>query len=401
MCPACGALIWPGQRLCFVAEFKRAVHASCRRLQDLAIVTAGTLQSINGKLPHGLRPDTLATYAAEWSRYLQFAQRVGFTNGVPGRDGPWVPHLLWRFLLHRSEKCKPSTVFAGLSALAHFGHYHRQVLPTRKEDGNALLHRDIANMKREIALYYCSTRGITNLTYDVAHSTPLGRHEVELLLSAFQLVGRRQFQNLNRSDRHHVVASVLQHTKGMRFGHFLYRDYTVRSFVRGADGAFRLTTDWHRYQGQRRYVLEFAAQPRWDCLRYNVRRKDLSIATTLTAAEILQWHFDMLRAAGERLIFRPALGRRPTRQERKRWLQSALLDALPLSDLEARKEVLFVTPHAFRAGIAGDLLAAEVPWDTIAIWCRWHSMRAMRMYATRPALFAKRRSHAFRTILRH
>ena len=66
--------------------------------------------------------------------------------------------------------------------LAHFGHYHRHVFPTRKEDDNALLHRDIANMKREVALYYCSTRGITNLTYDVAHSTPLGRQKTELLL---------------------------------------------------------------------------------------------------------------------------------------------------------------------------------------------------------------------------
>ena len=156
--------------------------ASCRRFQDLAIVTVGTLQATNNDLPHGLRPDTLATYAAEWSRYLQFAQRVGFTDGVPGKDGPWVPHLLWRFLLHRSEKCKPSTVFAGFSALAHFGHYHRHVLPTRKKDDKALMHRDIANMKREVALYYCSTRGITNLTYDVAHSTPLGRQKTELLL---------------------------------------------------------------------------------------------------------------------------------------------------------------------------------------------------------------------------
>ena len=78
----------------------------------------------------------------------------------------------------------------------------------------------------------------------------------------------------------------------------------------------------------------------------------------------------MLRAAGKRLIFRPTFGRRPIRQERKHWLQSTLLDALPLSDLEARKEVLFVTPHAFRSGIAGDLLAVEVPWNTIVIWCR-------------------------------
>ena len=32
------------------------------------------------------------------------------------------------------------------------------------------------------------------------------------------------------------------------------------------------------------------------------------------------------------------------------------------------------------------------------MWCRWHSMRAMRMYASRPALFTVRRSLRFRVI---
>ena len=134
-------------------------------------------------------------------------------------------------------------MFAGLSALAHFGHYHRQILPTRKEDGNALIHRDIANMKREITIYYCSAKGINNLTYDVDHSAPLGCDAVELLLAAFQVFDKSQFQRMARMDRHHLVATVMQHTAGMRFGHFLYRRYRLSSFVLGADGSFRLTTD--------------------------------------------------------------------------------------------------------------------------------------------------------------
>ena len=366
-------------------------------MQQLAIRAAAAVNNTATGLPHGLRPDTLGTYAAEWSRYVNFAQRLGFTK-VPGRDVPWVPFLLWKFLLFRSEKCKPSTVFAGLSALAHFGHYHRQLLPTRKEDGHALLHRDIANMKREISIYYCSSKGINNLTYDVAHSAPLGCDVIELFLSAFQVFDKRLFRNLSRADRHHLVASVMQHTSGMRFGHFIYRSYRLESFVLGADGSFRLTTDWHRYQGQRRYVLEFASRPRWPCLQYNVRRQDLSIAATLTAADILAWHFEVLRMRGEQVVFQPCAGRRPTRLQRRLWLQSVLLAALPLGEVSVRADVKFVTPHAFRAGLAGDLLRADVAWNTIVIWCRWHSMRAMRMYATRPALFTKRKTQAFRVI---
>ena len=356
------------------------------------------VHSVDKGLPHGLRPDTLASYAAEWSRYISFAQRLGFSSAVPGRDCPWVPFLLWRFLLFRSEKCKPSTVFAGLSALAHFGHHHRQLLPTRKEDGHAMLHRDIANMKREISIFYCAAKGINNLTYDVAHSAPLGNDAVALILSAFQVFGRTQFRTLSRVDRHHLVACVMQHTAGMRFGHFLYRQYMVSSFVLGADGSFRLTTDWHRYQGQRRYVLEFAARPRWRCLRYDVRRQDATVVASLTAANILSWHFEMLREANEKIVFQPVIGARPTRLQRRSWLQTTLLAALPLGETAVRADVKFVTPHAFRAGLAGDLLRADVAWNSIAIWCRWHSMRAMRMYATRPALFTKRRSQAFRII---
>ena len=120
----------------------------------------------------------------------------------------------------------------------------------------------------------------------------------------------------------------------------------------------------------RRYVLEFAARPRWDCLRYTVRRPDLSVAASLTAADILAWHFEMLQEAGEDLVFCPVRGQRPTRQERKKWLQQTLLAALPLDETAARELVKHVTPHAFRAGLAGDLLRAEVQWNAIAIWCR-------------------------------
>ena len=184
----------------------------------------------------------------------------------------------------------------------------------------------------------------------------------------------------------------------MRFGHFRCRNYTIDSFVLGADGAYRLTTDWHRYQGMRRYVLIFSPTPRWNCLRYSVRRADSTVVSVVTAADILRWHFAILRENGETLVFRPVAGQQPTRQRRKAWLQRVLLAALPLDEDAARDMVKDVTPHAWRAGLAGDLLHAEVAWNMIATWCRWHSMRAMRMYATRPALATARRSLRFRPI---
>ena len=82
---------------------------------------------------------------------------------------------------------------------------------------------------------------------------------------------------------------------------------------------------------------------------------------TLTAAQVLQWHVRALERAGETLLFRPVKGCRPTRTGRRRWLQRVLWAALPLGEHAARKMVAHVTPHAFRAGLAGDLHGSDVP----------------------------------------
>ena len=41
-------------------------------------------------------------------------------------------------------------------------------------------------------------------------------------------------------------------------------------------------------------------------------------------------------------------------------IASCSLAMMPMDELEARKLVEDVTPHAFRAGLAGDLVSAEV-----------------------------------------
>ena len=98
-------------------------------------------------------------------------------------------------------------------------------------------------MKKEIALYYCAKKGIADTTYDVEHSTPLGKSSVELMLSALAVVSESAFRALNRVDRHNMWASMAQHNVGMRFGHFLARDYRWQQFVLAADGSYRLVTD--------------------------------------------------------------------------------------------------------------------------------------------------------------
>ena len=135
-----------------------------------------------------------------------------------------------------------------------------------------------------------------------------------------------------------------------------------------------LVTDWHRYSGQRSYCLEFAQVSKWPCMTYAVRHPDGTHAASLVAAQVMQWHFNQLKRDGESLIFAPIPGVAATRVQRKDWLQRTLLAALPLSEGQVRRRVALVSPHAFRAGLAGDLLRAGVPPQAIAIWCQWLSM---------------------------
>ena len=369
--------------------FKQAVHAECEVIQDAVAAAARDAQALREELeglPTGLKPKTFDSYSVEWSRYEKFVTRMWSSEAIPGKDEPWNAFLLWKYMLYRAEKCKPTTVFSAVSALAHIGTLHGHVLPTQKWDGNPLFYRQLKNMKREISQRYRSTHALNGATFDVRRSTPIGAQSVSLLLSHFRVYDKASFLSLPRQHRHHLVISMMQHTCGMRFGHFLWRNYRVSSFTRDRHGTFRLITDWHRYSGQRSYCLEFARTPRWPCLKYAVFDAEGIHTASLVTAQVMQWHFDQLESAGESIVFAPDLGQPLSRVRRKQWLQHSLLSALPSEETAVRLLVELVSPHAFRAGLAGDLLRAGVPPQSIAIWCRWWSMRAMRMYADRQEL---------------
>ena len=68
----------------------------------------------------------------------------------------------------------------------------------------------------------------------------------------------------------------------------------------------------------------------------------------------------MLQEEGEILVYRPQKDIKPTRAECREWLVNTLLTTLSLDEHEAREMVKDVTTHDFRAGLAGDLVAADV-----------------------------------------
>ena len=95
-----------------------------------------------------------------------------------------------------------------------------------------------------------------------------------------------------------------------------------------------------------------AGRARW----YRAYDANGVVLDTFSAATVLHWHFDRLRADGEETVFAPVAGEICSREERCRWLRTSIRAAMLPSESKAIEALEHVTPHSFRPGIAGDLL---------------------------------------------
>ena len=385
---------------------KKFVHADCRHAQDrvthahaaAAAAAADARSESHNGLPHGLSEKTLKDYKVEWSRYKNFVRETRAT--VPGKDIDWDMPLLWKYMRMRSATCKPTTLVQIATKLRHFGLRHGFVLATSKFDAKPSDYGAIRNMKRELSIEARSRAKAEGRQHaEVDRCTPIGKRGVDMILSSFRVFDRAAFQRLSRANRHHIYATVMQHTGGMRFGQVFTRDYTTDSFVQdNRDRSLRLITDYSRYAGLRQFCIEFEASPRYESMWYHVSDQDGTVRAVYPAATLMRWHFDRLRADGERHVFRPVIGDLGSRQSRQAWLRAALLTALPLDEHGARALIQDVTPHSFRAGLAGDLYREGIALTTIGSVCRWNSMYDVRIYSERPCMSMSRTNDKFRVV---
>ena len=387
---------------------RRFVHADCARVQQpvveraaRAAEAADPADGVHQQLPHGLSAPSVKDYTAEWERYKQFAAER--REQIPGEAVQWDLALLWEYMQHRASTCRPTTIKQILTKLAHFGVRHGFILANSKFDGSPADHKAIHKMMQQLKLDArkgATARG-TNYA-PVERCTPIGVRGVSMLLSGFQVVNRQAFLRLRRVDRHNLALAMMQHTGGMRYGQFVTRDYNLPSFVADpADASLRLVTDWSRYAGRRTFAIEFPGSPNFASMWYKVLAPNGDLLATYPAATLLHWHFEQLREAGETRVYAPVLGESTSREARQQWLRSALLDALPIAEVEARALIDGVSPHSFRAGLSGDLFREGVAIPRIAAICRWSSMQVVRIYAERPCMSMSRLTVNFRLIVRN
>ena len=244
-CGVCDTIIHVGNYIRWDASSGKYVHQSCAkvlvRVADAAdAATVG--RSRQDAPPPGLKPKTLATYRVEWLRYCSWAEQR--LQVVPGRDAPWDTQVLWQYMRMRAKTCNPTTLASCFTMLAHFSVDTGFLLPNSKFDGGCpVLRKHVARIKKQLRIDDAVAAAATNKNREVHHCTALGQGSVELLLSAFRVRTEAEFNKLSRVDRHNLAIVPMQHTVGMRFGHFLHRSYTVGSFVRGTEGSAHLITD--------------------------------------------------------------------------------------------------------------------------------------------------------------
>ena len=126
-----------------------------------------------------------------------------------------------------------------------------------------------------------------------------------------------------------------------------------------------------------------------------VRSQDGTPIALITAAQVLTWHFTQLRLVGERIVFQPDPNAPTTREDRQHWMRMIIRAALPSADT-AMTRINQITPHSWRAGLAGDLYREGVAALRIQTTCRWNSTRVVRIYAERPPLTLMRSTTGFR-----
>ena len=329
---------------------------------------------------YGLEPRSKKSYKDEWRLYLQFCKRRGIST-VPGRDAPWTIGPVRDYLEWRSQRVNVRTLHSVRSKLKHCSICYGHLLPNAKGENPAELRLQLAMVMRMVGKRQakdCKQRGISS---DPKRSLALGRVAIGLLFSAYDATTEAGFRALDSSTRNWLATCACMHTGCMRFKllKMMCKSRSVRWSQ--ADRTYRLASDWRKMKRGGAFTVPFPSNPDFGAMRYCGYSKEGKELTQFTAATILRWHIK-LRGSTKGNLFAP-LGKSttPSRRAFQAWLRASFARLLVGDAAEIAALVASITPHSFRAGMAGDLERERVPRLHIKKVGRWASDKAMEQYA--------------------
>lgn len=137
------------------------------------------------------------------------------------------------------------------------------------------------------------------------------------------------------------------------FAHIITRGTHVWLRWSKIEKMFRLVSDWHKMRRGGAYTIPFPAEPKYDALKYEFFDTQGQVTGTFTAAEVLTWHTATLQSGEDMLA--PTGRRTVTRLQFQNWLRESFRQMLGAHDVETKALIDMITPHSFRAGLAGDM----------------------------------------------
>ena len=201
-----------------------------------------------------------------------------------------------------------------------------------------------------------------------------------MLFSAYGATTERGFQKADRSIRHWLCVSSSMHTGCMR--NRLMQELWNKGSARWSDieSGFRMTGDWRKMKNGGPFSILFPAKPEIQPMVYPAFDACGKQVGSFTAAEVLRWQIEIEGSNQCRHIWAPTGDKRPTRYSLQSFIRESFRQLLTGNDKEIEALVQSMTPHSFRAGMAGDLDRAGYPITVNMKLGRWESERAAKLY---------------------
>ena len=328
----------------------------------------------------GLEVKSKNAYVNEWNLYLRFCQRRGIKR-IPGREVQWKLKVVKPFLEWRAQRVNVRTLHSVRSKLKHCGLCYGYLLPNAKGEGPAALRLQLAMVMRNIAKrqkQYCKEKGISA---DPKRALALGRVAIGLLFSAYGATTRAGFDALTRPIRNWLVICVCMHTGCMRFKLLktLCRNKVIRWAA--ADRTYRMASDWRKMKRGGAFTVPFPLCPEFKAMKYHGYSKHGQQVNTFTAGLVLQWHIANRGTSSGNLFAPFGAASKPSRRALQVWLRQSFGHLLIGDVKEIASLIAAISPHSFRAGMAGDLERERIPRLHIKKVGRWTSDSAMEQYA--------------------
>ena len=143
---------------------------------------------------------------------------------------------------------------------------------------------------------------------------------------------------------------------------------------------YKEAAGWLELGHQSDEKIKFPMEPRFRAMEYEAYGSKGETLHTFTAAKVLQWHTANVGSKRGRDLFAPSFGKEPSSSDFKKWLRESFRMLLVGDKQEIEALVQAITPHSFRAGMAGDLERDDIPRPTIKKVGRWKSNEAMEQY---------------------